>query len=66
MPGAPALHESAVQIVVLERGQVVEAGPHSQLLQKGGLYSRMWAQASVDDSRPPDEDKPAASATRQA
>ena len=40
------------QIVVLEHGRVVEAGSHQALLQQGGAYARMWAQASVDDSQP--------------
>ena len=29
-------------IVVLDRGRVVEIGPHEVLLRKGGLYSRLW------------------------
>lgn len=38
------------QIVVLEQGQVVEAGSHSELLEAGGKYAELWArQASVDD-----------------
>ena len=48
--GSHVLSQHSLQIVVLEKGQVVEAGSHSQLVQKGGLYSRMWAQTSVDDS----------------
>jgi ATP-binding cassette, subfamily B, multidrug efflux pump len=34
------------RIVVLEDGAVVEDGPHSELLRKGGLYARFWARQS--------------------
>jgi ATP-binding cassette subfamily B (MDR/TAP) protein 7 len=38
------------QIVVLEKGKVVESGSHSQLLDAGGKYAELWArQANVDD-----------------
>ena len=30
----------------LEDGQVVEDGPHAELLRKGGLYARFWARQS--------------------
>lgn len=33
----------ADNIVVLDRGRVVEQGRHEELLAKGGLYSMMWA-----------------------
>jgi ATP-binding cassette subfamily B protein len=32
----------AEQIVVLDQGQIVERGTHTQLLRKGGLYAEMW------------------------
>ncbi|MBN2692633.1 MAG: ABC transporter ATP-binding protein/permease [Burkholderiaceae bacterium] len=32
----------AHQILVVERGRVVERGTHAQLLQAQGLYARMW------------------------
>lgn len=34
------------RIVVLEDGQVVEDGPHAELLRHGGLYARFWARQS--------------------
>jgi ABC-type multidrug transport system fused ATPase/permease subunit len=30
------------EILVLERGRVVERGRHQELLQGRGLYRRMW------------------------
>lgn len=34
---------NADNIVVLNQGSVAERGTHAELLAKGGLYSRMWA-----------------------
>ena len=34
----------ADRIYVLERGQIVEFGRHSELLEKKGLYYAMWRQ----------------------
>jgi ATP-binding cassette subfamily B multidrug efflux pump len=34
------------RIVVLDRGRVVEQGPHAALLAQGGLYARFWARQS--------------------
>lgn len=31
-------------IYVLEKGKIIEAGPHDELLSKQGLYSAMWRQ----------------------
>lgn len=35
--------EHADRVVVMERGRIVEQGPHAQLLVQGGLYSRLQA-----------------------
>lgn len=34
------------RIVVLDQGQIVEEGTHSDLLAKGGLYARFWNRQS--------------------
>jgi len=38
---------------VLDRGRIVEVGDHRGLLERGGLYARLWAHQSggflVDD-----------------
>jgi ATP-binding cassette, subfamily B, heavy metal transporter len=33
----------ADEILVLERGRIIERGPHRALLAKNGAYARMWA-----------------------
>ncbi|EIW84389.1 P-loop containing nucleoside triphosphate hydrolase protein [Coniophora puteana RWD-64-598 SS2] len=44
-------------IIVLKDGAVAEQGTHEELLARGGLYARMWAQqasdANLDDVAPP-------------
>ena len=34
------------RIVVLDRGRIVEQGPHAKLLAEGGLYASFWARQS--------------------
>ncbi|MCG8514608.1 MAG: ABC transporter ATP-binding protein/permease [Halanaerobiales bacterium] len=34
--------ENANQILVLDRGTIVERGPHKELIRSNGLYSRLW------------------------
>jgi ATP-binding cassette subfamily B protein len=32
----------ADQILVMDKGGIVERGTHKELLQQGGLYEQMW------------------------
>jgi len=42
----------ADNIVVLDRGKIVEQGTHPELLAKGGLYASLWArQREADEAR---------------
>jgi ATP-binding cassette subfamily B protein len=34
--------KSADQILVLDKGEIVERGTHGELLKKGGFYSRLY------------------------
>jgi ATP-binding cassette subfamily B protein len=33
----------AQQILVVDKGHIVERGSHRELLEKGGMYAQMWA-----------------------
>ena len=33
---------SADRILVMEKGRLVESGSHSELLARGGVYTRLW------------------------
>ncbi|MFP3245333.1 MAG: metal ABC transporter permease, partial [Paraburkholderia sp.] len=33
----------AQQIIVMDKGRIVERGTHAELLQAGGLFAQMWA-----------------------
>ncbi len=35
--------KKADQIVVLERGQIIEQGSHDELIQRGGHYAKLWS-----------------------
>tara|TARA_B110000971_G_scaffold13355_1_gene12407 strand:- start:3977 stop:5332 length:1356 start_codon:yes stop_codon:yes gene_type:complete len=48
----------AHEIVVLEAGSVVERGRHSDLLQAGGAYARMWALQQEDKTGDTPSDQP--------
>lgn len=43
----------ATEILVMERGRIIERGPHAQLLQQGGAYARLWQlqQRAEDDEK---------------
>jgi ATP-binding cassette subfamily B multidrug efflux pump len=34
------------RLVVMDKGQIVETGSHSELLAQGGIYARLWAHQS--------------------
>ena len=34
------------RLVVMEEGRIIEQGRHAQLLERGGLYARLWARQS--------------------
>ena len=45
----------ADQILVLERGRIVERGTHAELLAPGGAYARMWALQQHERTEVPGE-----------
>lgn len=42
----------ADQIIVLEKGAVVESGTHEQLIQKDGRYAQLWATQQQEQKEP--------------
>ncbi len=43
------------RLVVLDRGRIVETGPHAQLVDSGGIYSQLWHRQSggfIDADQP--------------
>ena len=45
----------ANRLVVMERGQIVEVGPHQELLDRNGLYARLYrAQSESPEDQPHD------------
>lgn len=43
----------ADQILVMDKGRIVEHGTHSELLQQGGLYEQMWNLQKRVEHEPP-------------
>ena len=44
---------NADQIVVMDKGYIVERGTHTDLLAQGGLYARMWALQQNQENNEP-------------
>jgi ATP-binding cassette subfamily B multidrug efflux pump len=42
------------RLVVLDKGRIVEEGPHAALLQAGGAYAKLWQRQSGGFMTPPD------------
>jgi ATP-binding cassette subfamily B multidrug efflux pump len=31
------------KLLVLDEGKIIESGSHTELLEKGGIYAKLWA-----------------------
>jgi len=53
----------AEEIIVLDKGRIVERGRHGELLNRGGIYAAMWQrqQEAIERGLQPDEDGEVAS-----
>ncbi|XP_077176874.1 ATP-binding cassette sub-family B member 6 [Paroedura picta] len=56
----------ADHILVLKNGRVTERGRHEELMEKGGLYSDMWAQQGGDYESIAEEERKYSSVSRAA
>ncbi|MFP7296346.1 ABC transporter ATP-binding protein [Neobacillus niacini] len=45
--------QEADQIIVLDKGEIVERGTHQSLLRQNGIYKNMFAQQNTDVTSPP-------------
>jgi ATP-binding cassette, subfamily B, heavy metal transporter len=43
---------NADEIIVLDRGRIVERGRHADLIARGGVYADMWAKQLVENDAP--------------